>query len=121
MACSIARVAGEPWSPLIIRDIWVGITRFDDIRRDLGISGKVLSERPASLVEHGVLERRAYPDRPPRHDYTLTEKGYEFCDVLLAITAWVRPARGTASGTVRGLEPAADDHRMGFRDQSRFA
>jgi DNA-binding HxlR family transcriptional regulator len=91
MACSIARtldIAGEPWSPLIIRDIWVGMTRFDDIQRDLGISRKVLSERLTSLVEHGVLERRAYSDRPPRHEYVLTEKGYEFCDVLIAITAW---------------------------------
>jgi DNA-binding HxlR family transcriptional regulator len=91
MACSIARtldIVGEPWSPLIIRDIWVGMTRFDDIQRDLGISRKVLSERLTSLVEHGVLERRAYTDRPPRHDYVLTEKGYEFCDVLIAITAW---------------------------------
>jgi DNA-binding HxlR family transcriptional regulator len=91
MACSIARtldIAGEPWSPLIIRDVWVGITRFDEIQRDLGISRNVLAERLASLVEHGVLERRAYSERPLRHDYMLTEKGYEFCDVLMAITAW---------------------------------
>jgi DNA-binding HxlR family transcriptional regulator len=91
MACSIARtldVAGEPWSPLIIRNVWVGITRFDDLQRDLGISSKVLAERLNRLVEHGMLERRAYSERPPRHDYVLTEKGLEFCDVLLAITAW---------------------------------
>jgi DNA-binding HxlR family transcriptional regulator len=91
MACSIARtfdIVGEPWSPLILRDVWVGMTRFDEIQRDLGISRKVLSERLNVLVEHGVLERRAYSDRPPRHDYLLTDKGYEFCDVLMAITAW---------------------------------
>jgi DNA-binding HxlR family transcriptional regulator len=91
MACSIARtldVVGEPWSPLIIRDVWVGITRFDDLQHDLGISSKVLSERLGRLVEQGVLERRRYSERPPRHDYILTEKGLAFCDVLLAITAW---------------------------------
>jgi DNA-binding HxlR family transcriptional regulator len=91
MACSIARtldVAGEPWSPLIIRDIWVGITRFDELRRDLGISRKVLTERLDWLVEHGMLERRPYSTRPPRHEYALTEKGLEFCEVLLAISAW---------------------------------
>src|SRR4029079_9210780 len=48
MACSIARtldVAGEPWSPLVLRDVYVGISRFDDIQRDLGISRKVLTQR----------------------------------------------------------------------------
>src|SRR5436189_143343 len=91
MACSIARtldVAGEPWSPLILRDIYVGVTRFDDLQHELGISRKVLAERLKRLVDQGLLERRAYSDRPPRHDYVLTEKGWELCDVLLAITAW---------------------------------
>lgn len=91
MACSIARtldIAGEPWSPLIIRDVWVGIDRFDDIQRELGISRKVLADRLHTLVERGVLERRAYADRPPRHEYVLTRKGIELCQVLLAMTAW---------------------------------
>ncbi len=91
MACSLARtldVAGEPWSPLIIRNVWVGITRFDDLQRDLGISSKVLTERLNWLVDQGMLERRPYSERPPRYDYVLTEKGLEFCDVLLAVIAW---------------------------------
>jgi DNA-binding HxlR family transcriptional regulator len=91
MSCSIARtldVAGEWWSPLILRDVHLGITRFDDLLRDLGISRKVLTERLARLVEQGVLERRAYSERPPRHDYLLTEKGSELVDVLLAMVAW---------------------------------
>jgi DNA-binding HxlR family transcriptional regulator len=91
MNCSIARtldVAGEPWSPLILRNAWVGITRFDDQQRDLGISTKVLTERLNWLIEQGMLERRAYSERPPRYDYGLTEKGLEFCDVLLAMAAW---------------------------------
>jgi DNA-binding HxlR family transcriptional regulator len=91
MTCSIARtleIAGEWWSPLILRDIHLGITRFDDLRRDLGISRKVLSERLERLVEHGILERRAYSEHPPRHDYVLTRKGRELVDVLLALVAW---------------------------------
>jgi DNA-binding HxlR family transcriptional regulator len=91
MACSIARtlhVAGEPWSPLIVRDVFVGITRFDDLRSNLGISRKVLAERLAWLVEQGVLERRPYSERPPRHEYHLTEKGHELMQVLFAMTAW---------------------------------
>ncbi len=91
MACSIARtldIAGEPWSPLIIRDVWTGIIRFDELQRDLGISRKVLTERLAWLVAHGVLERRQYSERPPRYEYGLTAKGLGFTEVLMAISAW---------------------------------
>jgi DNA-binding HxlR family transcriptional regulator len=91
MNCSIARslaAAGEPWSPLVLRDVWVGINRFDDIQRDLGISRKVLAERLKHLVEAGMLERRAYSERPVRHEYALTDKGSEFVDVLMAMASW---------------------------------
>jgi DNA-binding HxlR family transcriptional regulator len=91
MTCSIARslaVAGEPWSPLVLRDVWVGINRFDDIQRDLGISRKVLAERLKHLVEAGMLERRPYSERPVRYEYVLTRKGFEFIDVLMAMAAW---------------------------------
>ena len=78
MTCSIARtltIVGEWWTPLIIRDIYGGITRFDALQRNLGISRKVLAQRLATLVEHGVIQRTAYQDRPRRYDYGLTEKG----------------------------------------------
>lgn len=91
MRCSIARslaVAGEPWSPLVLRDVWVGINRFDDIQRDLGISRKVLAERLSALVQAGMLKRRPYSERPVRHEYVLTRKGFEFVDVLMAMAAW---------------------------------
>ena len=91
MTCSIARslaVAGEPWSPLVLRDVWVGINRFDDLQRDLGVSRKVLTERLKHLVEAGMLERRAYSTRPARYEYVLTRKGLEFVDVLMAMAAW---------------------------------
>jgi DNA-binding HxlR family transcriptional regulator len=91
MNCSIARtldVIGDPWTPLILRDIALGITRFDAIQRDLGISRKVLSERLASLVDNGVLTRQPYQDRPVRHDYYPTEKGADLAFVLLAMQAW---------------------------------
>lgn len=88
MVCSIARtqdVIGEPWSPLILRDVMVGIRRFEQIQADLGISRKVLTQRLKWLVECGVLERRQYSARPPRHDYILTEKGRDLCDLLLVM------------------------------------
>lgn len=91
MTCSIARtlhVVGEPWSPLIVRDVYIGITRFDDLQRDLGISRKVLTERLRWLVEQGVLEQRPYSERPPRSEYVLTEQGRDFVRVLFAMVAW---------------------------------
>lgn len=89
--CSIARtldVIGEPWSPLILRDIYVGMSRFDQIQADLGISRKVLTGRLKWLVETGVLARRQYQDRPPRHEYVLTDKGTELVDLLMVMVAW---------------------------------
>jgi DNA-binding HxlR family transcriptional regulator len=91
MACSIARtldIIGEPWSPLILRDVYVGIGRFDQLQADLGISRKVLTERLKWLVEQEVLERREYSARPPRHEYVLTRKGLELCDLLLVMVGW---------------------------------
>lgn len=91
MACSIARtldVFGEPWTPLILRDVYVGIGRFEQIQSDLGISRKVLTERLKWLVETGVLERRQYEERPPRYEYVLTTKGVDLCDVLLVMVRW---------------------------------
>lgn len=91
MACSIARtldIIGEPWSPLILRDIYVGITRFDALQQDLGISSKVLTERLKWLVDNDVLQREAYSSRPPRHEYRLTTKGLELCDLLLVMVRW---------------------------------
>ena len=76
------------WSPLIIRNVFVGITRFEDQQRVLGISRKVLAERLDWLVQNEVVEKRAYSERPPRYDCVLTQKGQELADVLLAISAW---------------------------------
>ena len=90
MTCSIARtldVIGDPWSPLILRDVWVGFTRFDRLQADLGISRKVLTERLDHLVEHGVLQRQPY-DRRPRYEYVLTDKGTELIDLLMVMVAW---------------------------------
>jgi DNA-binding HxlR family transcriptional regulator len=90
MACSIARtldVIGEPWSPLVLRDVYAGLTRFEQIQADLGISRKVLTERLNHLVDHGVLERRAYDNRP-RFEYLLTPKGTELVDLLMVMVGW---------------------------------
>lgn len=86
--CSVARtldIIGDRWSALVLRDIAIGISRFDAIQRNLGLSRKVLAQRLANLVEHDVLARVEYQDNPPRYDYRLTEKGNDLAMVLLAI------------------------------------
>ena len=91
MACSIARtmdVIGEPWSPLVLRNVFIGITRFDQLQQSLGISRKVLAERLRWLTDNGVLDRRQYSSRPPRYEYVLTGKGQELVDVLLVMVRW---------------------------------
>jgi DNA-binding HxlR family transcriptional regulator len=78
MNCSIGQsleVIGEWWSLLIIRDAFLGVTRFDDFQERLGIARNVLNQRLSHLVEEGVFERVAYNEHPPRYDYVLTDKG----------------------------------------------
>lgn len=90
-ACSAARAldaVGEWWTPLILRDVFLGLTRFDLIQRDLGIPRKVLTDRLADLVEQGVLERVAYVAGRTRHEYRLTERGRDFVTTLIALMNW---------------------------------
>jgi len=89
--CSIARtldVAGEWWSPLILRDVAYGVRRFRELQENLGVSANVLSDRLETLVAEGLLETRLYQDRPERHEYHLTEKGLDLVPALLALMAW---------------------------------
>jgi DNA-binding HxlR family transcriptional regulator len=91
MPCSIARtldVVGEWWTLLIVRDAFLGVTRFDDWQGRLGIARNVLATRLEHLVGEGVLERRRYQDRPPRDEYVLTRKGRDLGPVLTALRAW---------------------------------
>jgi DNA-binding HxlR family transcriptional regulator len=91
MNCSIARsfgVMGDPWKALIIRDINLGLTRFDQIAEDLGVSRKVLTQRLNDMVADGLLERVAYQQNPVRYDYVLTTMGGDLVPIILAVLAW---------------------------------
>lgn len=91
MTCSLARtvnVIGEWWTPLILRDLFAGITRFEDLRRDLGIASNVLTDRLATLTEHGIVERRPYQEAPPRWEYVLTEKGRDLLPIVMTWIGW---------------------------------
>lgn len=91
VACSLARtmdVIGEWWTPLVLRDLFAGVTRFEDLRRDLGIASNVLTDRLATLTGHGVVERRRYQANPPRFEYLLTEKGRDIWPAMAALLRW---------------------------------
>ncbi len=91
MHCSMARaldVVGDPWTPLVLRDLYLGLARFDEIASDLGISRNLLARRLDHLVAAGVVERHEYQRNPPRHDYALTESGRDLMPILMALTAW---------------------------------
>jgi DNA-binding HxlR family transcriptional regulator len=89
--CSLARsleVVGDWWTPLIIRDVAVGLTRFDELAENLGISRNLLATRLEDLEANGILERRQYHQRPPRYRYRLTRAGVELLPILMSLTAW---------------------------------
>ena len=90
-SCSIARaleVIGDRWTILVLRDCFKGIRRFDEIRRDLDIARPVLADRLRRLVDHGVLEKRLYQERPNRYEYRLTQMGRELSPILVALMRW---------------------------------
>lgn len=89
--CSIARtleVVGERWTLLVLREVFLGVRRFEEMQRDLGIARNVLSARLEKLVEHEVLEKVAYTERPLRHEYRLTERGVDLWPAIVALLQW---------------------------------
>jgi DNA-binding HxlR family transcriptional regulator len=89
--CSVAatlEVVGDPWTLLILRDAFSGVRRFEQWQDGLGVARNVLAARLRSLVGHGVLEKQAYSDHPPRYEYCLTPKGRDLFNVLMTLAAW---------------------------------
>jgi len=91
MKCSVARtlsVIGDRWTILIIRDVFLGLRRFELIQRDLGLTPHRLSDRLRGLVRDGILTRVAYEKRPPRFEYRLTEKGIDLYPLIVVMMEW---------------------------------
>jgi len=89
--CSVARalsVVGDRWTLLLLRDVFLGARRFEHFEASLGASPHLLSTRLGKLVEHGILERRPYQERPLRHEYRLTEKGRDLYPVIVGLVGW---------------------------------
>lgn len=86
--CSIARtldVVGDWWTLLVLRDVFRGAHRFDELKSGLGIATNVLTVRLKRLTDAGILERRAYQEHPPRFEYTASAKGRDLYPVLIAL------------------------------------
>lgn len=91
VSCSLARavsVVGDRWTMLVLRDLFLGVRRFEDFERRLGIARPVLSQRLKKLVEEDVLARVRYEERPARYEYRLTDKGRDLYPVVISLTTW---------------------------------
>jgi DNA-binding HxlR family transcriptional regulator len=89
--CSIARtleVIGDRWTLLVIRDAFLGVRRFEDFQKSLGVARNVLTDRLNRLVEEGILRRRLYQERPERYEYRLTRKGVELWPAMMTMMKW---------------------------------
>lgn len=110
MECSIAQsleVIGEWWTLLVIRDAFLGVTRFDDFAKRLGIARNVLTARLDTLIEAGVMDRVPYEEgERPRYDYRLTDKGRALWPVITTIRQW-----GDEWITGEGREPVLLEHK----------
>jgi DNA-binding HxlR family transcriptional regulator len=91
--CSLARtleIVGQPWALLVLRDLFNGIRRFDDLADHLGVARNVLADRLARLTDNGLAERVPYrePGHRARHEYRLTATGRDLCTVMVALAGW---------------------------------
>lgn len=91
--CTIARtlaVVGEKWTLLVLREVFNGARRFEDLLAGTGAPRQVLSDRLTGLVDHGVLRRAPYrePGQRTRDEYRLTDKGLELYPILVTLMAW---------------------------------
>jgi DNA-binding HxlR family transcriptional regulator len=109
--CQVAstlEVIGETGTMLVLREVFNGVRRFDDMRRHSGLSRQVLSNRLATLVDHGILRREPYQEEGTRvrHEYRLTPKGFDLYPVLAALAQWGERYLADADGV-----PVEFEHR----------
>lgn len=89
--CPIARttdLVADWWTPLVMREAFSGVKRFDEFQRRLDVPRSVLTTRLRRLTDEGLLDRVEYQIHPPRYEYRLTQKGREFYGVLAAMWRW---------------------------------
>ena len=90
-ACTVAstlEVIGERWTMHVLREAFLGVRRFEDFRRNIGVARNILSDRLNTLVAEGILRRELYSERPPRYEYRLTRKGVDLYGILIELLKW---------------------------------
>lgn len=90
-ACPVARaqdLVGDRWTVLVLRELFMGNSRFDDIQTQTEATPQMLASRLKKLETAGLIARQPYCTRPLRYEYMLTEMGTDFYPVLLALRAW---------------------------------
>jgi DNA-binding HxlR family transcriptional regulator len=116
-ACSVARaldVLGDAWSLLVLRELFLGAHRFDQMQQHLGIARNVLAARLKRLVEHGLVEKRLYQAHPPRFEYHLTRKGLDLHPVFVGLLQWGDRYLADPQGGPVVLEHRACGHATEF-------
>ncbi len=111
--CSVARtleIVGEKWALLVVREVFFGNGRFDEMVRRTGAPRDTMAARLRVLVGSGILERRPYSEHPARFDYHLTDAGRDLYPVILTMMSWGdRYLAGTAG------PPLTLEHKCGHR------
>ncbi|AJE82858.1 putative Transcriptional regulator [Streptomyces albus] len=79
---------GDRWTFLVLRESFFGVRRFADFQRNLDVARNILSDRLGKLVDHGILRRHRYSERPPREEYRLTDKGRDLYGIVVALMRW---------------------------------
>lgn len=88
MTCSIAGVldaVGDRWAMLILRDLSLGLSKYEELRKSTGVTHATLSDRLGHLEENELIERRQYQTGPDRYEYILTRRGWDMVLVIQAL------------------------------------
>jgi DNA-binding HxlR family transcriptional regulator len=93
-------IIGERTTFLVLRGVFSGVRRFDDIQRHTGAPRQVLSDRLARLVREGLLRKVPYQEngQRSRYEYRLTGKGLDLYPVLVALMQWGDRYAGDPAG-----------------------
>lgn len=130
-ACPVARalsVVGDRWTMMVLRDCFLGVRRFDQIQRRLGVTRHVLADRLKKLEHAGVLRREPYQDKPVRFEYRLTDKGKALYPVLVTLIDWANvhvpsdqksPVTIRAKSTGQPISPRLIDRLSGEEINTR--
>ena len=108
----VAQITGDRWATLVLRSIFTGFRRFDEIHRDTSMATNILAERLAWLTERGVIRAQAYSVVPRRYEYRLTAKGVDYYPVLLMLLQWGDRYYSSPEGPPLLLRHGDDGHPL---------